>query len=1238
LALAPARNEVVVKLTAPPPPPPPDDGNPGANAPGTPEEPNQDPGASAPAPAEQAPAESQPETAAAPAARPLAWPAWYPGVDAALAGLVVLLALATASFVARNSDVWLHLAAGKRLLHGEYTPGTDPFSYTGADRPWVNHSWLADAGAYLLYGGDGKLLVAAKALIVAVAFGLLIAIRRPQYPLWPWAGVAGVAVLAAAPQFTLRPHALSIFFLALTLFILFRMPRGASPWRVPLAVGVTFWVWSNCDGWFILGPATLALLIVGELVQRFLTGAESPAESEPLAAPPDLATLAKALAVGAVACMLNPHHVRVWELPFELVGAPGAESDLRLRGLLMPASDEQYYDNAGFGRNANGVAFAALVVGGALALGFGPGRVRASHVALWAGFLVLAVYRVAAVPFFAVVAVPLIAAQLNASGAQAGLKSWGDPRSRLLWIGSSVGRVLCVLAGVALCVLSYPGWLQPEPGNPAYARRVAWGVEADPLLARAAGQLERWRERGALPPGDRGVIDSTELANYVAWFAPREKVFINSNLNHHRPELPDYLKLRRGLGLGVARGETPDFNDATAVIAQLGADYLAVSDAASDPPFLRARSADARMALYRGWKDWMPWYLDGQTTVFGYRGPAGPPRPEFAALRVDPVALAFAPGVARLPDVELKQPPPPLGWEEAFVHPPRPAPPGAAEALGWVHYKAGPESRMARRQAIRDSLVLPIFLAQPAATAGPALWLQAALRAADARGELRLPPDEPDAADDAGALRAAPLLALRAALRAVEANRDHPDPYFALVKVIEDPGLPMNESERTLAVATAYRQCLARLPAPGRYRRGQFSVPATAVALGLAQTYLGPKAVRNFPMRGPNGQVQEVAVSAGFAGMPIDIPGLRELVGDMVVIRRGPTGQPVGARVPMDQYNPNDRSQMLIAGPTALPLDAAEGALKLALQYAQADFPEGSGEEARQELERMQKEVQDALVQSHKAYDPLLGRGAKLQALVEQARRHSLLAEALKLLSERDPAEVQKEFGPMAGRAALLQVALELTLGQVEDADFHLNGPDGLAAPEKAAEWEKAVGAPVVQLLQHQKALQAGQYREAGELIEAMEKHSPPLELLLTQLREEMERQAPALGPILGQLVKAKVEPKDLLFAALADAPPPAAGPARLPVGVFQMFLIERGVLALNARQVIAAKLQEESRFFYRRGVLLLLEGDIPGAKRRFEQTARKPPPGWGLPEIQNPDAEVYLRLIERAARKAAAP
>ncbi|MBP3955165.1 hypothetical protein J8F10_07710 [Gemmata sp. G18] len=38
------------------------------------------------------------------------------------------------AFVARNSDVWLHLATGRLVAHGDYHFGADPFAYTIADK------------------------------------------------------------------------------------------------------------------------------------------------------------------------------------------------------------------------------------------------------------------------------------------------------------------------------------------------------------------------------------------------------------------------------------------------------------------------------------------------------------------------------------------------------------------------------------------------------------------------------------------------------------------------------------------------------------------------------------------------------------------------------------------------------------------------------------------------------------------------------------------------------------------------------------------------------------------------------------------------------------------------------------------------------------------------------------------------------------------------------------------------
>ena len=342
-----------MKLSAPPPPPP------------TPEQP--EPGGENPEPGTAASTPVSPETAP----QALAWPSWFAAADFLLAALAVVLAFLLASFVARNTDLWVHLAAGQRLLAGEYRPGTDPFSYSAADRAWVNHSLLYDVAAYLMFRVDpsGALLVAVKALAVALAIGLLLSLRRPAYPLWPWAAVAIVALLAAAPRLHLSPLIGSFLLLAVTLVLIFRMPHRPNSWRFPIAIGATFWLWAMVDNWFFIGPLTLGLVLIGELAQRTMAGlTNSEGEGQPLGSVPDVPTLAKALAIGIIACMLNPHHVRVWELPFELVGAEGVQVDVRLRHLLISPLSAEYRESTQVGRmmgyNLNGLAYVVLFVGG----------------------------------------------------------------------------------------------------------------------------------------------------------------------------------------------------------------------------------------------------------------------------------------------------------------------------------------------------------------------------------------------------------------------------------------------------------------------------------------------------------------------------------------------------------------------------------------------------------------------------------------------------------------------------------------------------------------------------------------------------------------------------------------------------------------------------------------------------------------------------------------------------------
>src|SRR5205085_12340755 len=84
-------------------------------------------------------------------------------------------------------------------------------------------------------------------------------------------------------------------------------PAPRSLWLLP----PLFALWVNLDSWFLLGPLTIALFVLGEGLQRSLSGPRKEGLKR-------LKSLALVLAVGLAACLLNPYGVRALALPPEL--------------------------------------------------------------------------------------------------------------------------------------------------------------------------------------------------------------------------------------------------------------------------------------------------------------------------------------------------------------------------------------------------------------------------------------------------------------------------------------------------------------------------------------------------------------------------------------------------------------------------------------------------------------------------------------------------------------------------------------------------------------------------------------------------------------------------------------------------------------------------------------------------------------------------------------------------------
>jgi hypothetical protein len=1053
--------------------------------------------------------------------------------------------------------------------------------------------------------------------------------------MWPWTVFAIFAILASANLLSLRPFVGSFFFLALTLLLVFRLPSRR---MLPAAIAVTFALWSNFDAWFVLGPATLLLLAIGEGIRSKMWPDAVPDPADSLGNLPDLKTLAKCLIFGSLACMINPHHVGVWELPFELLGAPGAENDPRIAFyFLSPArSFTTYWASPSSGFNAGGLSYAFLLIAGLYVsflsgvagrfLGFGGvDPLPVPQLALVLGFGALSLLTFFAIPFFAIVMVPILASRCNVASSQIVLGVSSDGGTRLRLSASSGGRLATLIAVLLLGLIAKPGWLHPpasawwDPGitHPSNTRRVEWRIEADPELQQGAEWLQSARAGGALPAETRGLVASLDFANHCAWFAPSEKVFANGRIAFHRADLPDLAKARRGLGAFLEKAEPPDPQDLEDVLLKWKAAYVVIAWPQNEREVNRFLLSQQENLMWLDLEHWSPWFFNGRSAISGWRSGKSSGDASFRALELDPVVRAYGHEAKRLPTVSIL---PPLvydsAWGELFS-PRQSTPTGAEEAEAWLRFKG---RAVLNNQIVQQTGAL-LRLNQPglAAPVIPQTLFLGRDEFFARQRQLRLPPP----AD--GSFRTYPILALRAARQAIAENPDHPDGYFALAQVLEDRDLPIGEGDRSVSLANAYQQCLARLPKPADYRRNMYLASPTQVAESLALLFIG----RQFPtgeLQGHRADMGAIGELSG-AGVVYRIPGSAATGNRQLILRVPQAG--------VSQLPPG--STQLANGLHILPLDLAQQLLATAEEYAKIEFTDP--ERRTSQLGRIAsvRKIVDAA--HRKALDQFrtaAERTPKLRDRHRLAMANGLVGEALNLLSNAD---LGKEYAEEEPTIIFHLVAVELAIGRFEDATAHLatlrTFINELAAKPNANKGLLQALQRMYGELEFQRLVLEGNYADAGKELEALEGAQVGLDEVLAALAKEKIDPAAYHNT---DKVGAVLSSTGVAWPMFAMFGIPAYGPGE-PLSAFAAYW--SGLAGLshfqtfeNARQAVANKMQRDSEFFFRRGFLALLEGDIAGAKARFASAARPAPPAaWKILPIRHADAELFLKQIEQAEK-----
>ena len=210
---------------------------------------------------------------------------------------------------------WL-LESGRAVIAGGGLPGTDIFSWTHGEEPWVQYQWLFEvglAGIVEIIGVDW-LIRLFMALVVAIY--LLIPLfggvpRRVSYVLTVTVG--SLALIIVSINMSIRPGLMTTLFLLIQYVTLAKMRRGELFYGGFVVVGAMYLLWGNIHMGVILGIVSLVLMLAGDFLEKYgfrdFDPADPDIEGRPLSPRLYMALIGLAFA----ASLLNPYGLHIYE-------------------------------------------------------------------------------------------------------------------------------------------------------------------------------------------------------------------------------------------------------------------------------------------------------------------------------------------------------------------------------------------------------------------------------------------------------------------------------------------------------------------------------------------------------------------------------------------------------------------------------------------------------------------------------------------------------------------------------------------------------------------------------------------------------------------------------------------------------------------------------------------------------------------------------------------------------------
>jgi len=213
----------------------------------------------------------------------------------------------------QDGDIWWHLRAGESILRNHSVPRVDFLSSYTMGKPWVDYSWLFDAGSALLYRAWGLrgIFGATVALMVVIAIVLHLLISRYERNFGRSVLITLLALAAISPLYTPRPWLITILFFIIEMDFLLRA-RETGKWIWIVSLIPMFVLWANVHIQFVYG-LFLAGLFVLESFFAWVSESRGIAPQTRLS----LGMAVTALGCWSTATLANPYGAKVYSVVLE---------------------------------------------------------------------------------------------------------------------------------------------------------------------------------------------------------------------------------------------------------------------------------------------------------------------------------------------------------------------------------------------------------------------------------------------------------------------------------------------------------------------------------------------------------------------------------------------------------------------------------------------------------------------------------------------------------------------------------------------------------------------------------------------------------------------------------------------------------------------------------------------------------------------------------------------------------